>query len=1151
MLKNRDVFLRDPTTFTIPNDGVAEVLTPRTPEEWEVLHYELSSFVCEGEYRRGLERILSTYLANLGRPKQPAVWVSGFYGSGKSHLVRVLEYLWRDVEFPDGARARGLSKLPTEIEDALVELTTAGRRAGGLWSAAGKLSAGAGSVRLALLSMLFRSADLPSQYETARFVIWLKQKGFFEKVMANVAQQGERFAAELNNMYVSPVLAQSLLTAWPEVADTPREVRDLLKTQFPKQDEIDDDTMLQTVEDVLRLQATTSDKLPCTLFVFDELQQFIGDDSDRTLQVQDIVEACTSRFGSTVLFVGTGQAALEATPQLSKLQDRFTVRVSLEDKDVERVVREVVLRKAPDKMTDLHNVLDGASGEIDRHLAGTKIAPSQADRQSLAPDYPLLPTRRRFWERVLRAIDVAGTAGQLRTQLRVVHEATKTIADRPLGTVVPGDMIYDQQKAAMLQSSVLLREVATIIDELKAGTPGGELQARLCATIFLIGKLPTDGVLATGLRATADTLADLLVEDLPTGSAELRQKIPPILQGLVDQGTLMLVDNEYRLQTRESAEWEGDYRKRYARIAADDSRLASDRTTAFRTAITTALKGVKLTQGANKTPRKFELYFGANMPQAETETVPVWVRDEWSVSEKTVREEAQAANDDSPIIFVLLPRQEPEALKTALAGYAAATETLEARPARQTTPEGMEARQAMQTRQQVEKEKVDTLVAGILHNARVFQGGGNEVVEQTLPDTIRQAVDAALIRLFPNFSVTDVPGWGNVVKRASQGAGDALAAVGYMGDVEQHPACRDIRSYIGAGKKGSDIRKHFRGVGYGWPQDAVDGALLALMAAGFVRAEKNKQAQTVKQINQSQIGVLDFFNEGVTVTAIQRIGVRKLISDIGLPLKQGEEAEAIPLVLQQLITLAGEAGGEPPLPVRPDPTFIQDLQALSGNEQFVAVYDQRQKLLDSHREWTQCKVQRAQRWPRWELLQQLLRQAADLQVTDKVKPQVKAILQARTLLTDPDPVSPLIDQVATALRTALQAVRQRHIEAYQHEVGQLEASTEWQQLEADVQQEILTANALTPVADLRIGTDTDLLRALEVTPLTTWNNLTAALPSRVARARLEAARRLEPEAVKVWPEAATLRTENEVEDYLAKLRTEIMGHIEAGYPVVL
>ena len=1151
-MQNRAVFAQDPTTFSIPNDGVTVVADPQTPEEWDVLRYELSSFVCDGEYREGLHRILATFVAHLGKPKQPAVWVSGFYGSGKSHLVRVLQYLWSDVVFPDGAQARGLAKLPADITDLLAELSKAGQREGGLWAAAGKLGAGHASIQMDVLKIVFRSAGLPVQFAPARLVIWLKQKGIYDAVRAGVEQRGADFEDELQNMYVSQELAESIFDANPGVAQSPLDISELLVAQYPDRTEIDDDLMLQALEDVLRLQSKTPGKLPLTLLVFDELQQSIGEHPDRALAIQEIAEACSSHFGSRILFVGAGQAALEATPQLSKLQDRFTVRVSLEDKDVEQVVRQVVLRKQPDKMGAVLNTLDAASGEINRHLAGSKIGPTQADSKDLAPDYPLLPTRRRFWERTLRAIDRAGTAAQLRTQLRVVHEANRSVAERPLGTVVGADILYDQQKSAMLQSGVLLREVAGMIDDQRRnGSPDGDLRARLCALIFLLGELPSEGVAVIGVRATADTLADLLVEDLTAGSGNLRQQIPALLQQLVDDGMLMLVGGEYRLQTKESAEWEKDYRARRARILGDDTRIATDRVAEFRGAIQKGLKGILLVQGASKTPRRFNLHFGDGLPAVTGDAVPVWVRDEWSVSGKAAREEAQAAGVDSPVVFVLLSRQEADEFKAALASRAAARETLDARPSAQATPEGAEARRAMETRFSVEEGRVAALVAGILANARVFQGGGNEIAEDGLQSSVEAAIKAALVRLFANFPMADDANWGKVVKHASEGASDALAAVGHHGDAGQHPVCKEVLTWLGAGKKGADVRKQFMGVGYGWQQDAVDGALLALVAAGVVRAEKNGQVLPLKQIAQSQIGVLEFRSETKIVSAGQRIQVRKLIQDMGLPVKPGEEAEAIPRILQHLADLATDAGGPPPLPEQPSAAMLHELQALSGNEQFVAVYEARTSLLANFNAWSTAKALREERRPAWETLQRLLAHATGRHSVQQVTPQVDAILGQRLLLNEPDPVKPLVDALCSDLRQALQAARGKVIEVRARELKAMEATAEWNKLDDEQWRQLFYANHVGPVAELDIGTNEKLLRALDEKPLSAWETEAVAVPTRMRRAREQAAKLLEPKAVRVRPKSMTLHNASEVHEYVEELRQELISHIEDGHPVIL
>ena len=73
MTINNELFVRRPLSFEIPNDGVTNVDRPEDSNQWDVLKYELESFVCEGEYAHGLQRILDSYTGHRNRTTQPAV----------------------------------------------------------------------------------------------------------------------------------------------------------------------------------------------------------------------------------------------------------------------------------------------------------------------------------------------------------------------------------------------------------------------------------------------------------------------------------------------------------------------------------------------------------------------------------------------------------------------------------------------------------------------------------------------------------------------------------------------------------------------------------------------------------------------------------------------------------------------------------------------------------------------------------------------------------------------------------------------------------------------------------------------------------------------------------------------------------------------
>jgi hypothetical protein len=1146
---NRDVFINDPVSLKIPNDGVTNIYNPKTPNDWDVVQYELRSFVCEGEYERGLDRILSTFLGSLDKPKQPAAWVSGFYGSGKSHLVKVLQYLWSDVELPDGARARSLVTLPKEIQDLLKELTTAGKRYGGLWSAAGKLTAAQDtSVRMGLLGILFQCAGLPEKYHLARFVMWLKQEGLYDSVKSYVESQGDTFGEELINLYVSKSIVEGLLKAYPTFADKPADARKILIANYPEKQEISDEDFLQAVENVLELQQETPGKLPLSLIVFDELQQFLGDEPDRINKLQTAVETVSSRLGSKVLFVGTGQASLQATANLSRLQDRFTVKVMLEDSDVETVVRKVILQKRADKITDIENVLDTYRAEIDRQLVGTNIAPMAIDNSILVADYPLLPTRRRFWERVLRAIDTAGTAAQLRTQLRIVQEANALVAALPLGTVVPADIVYDQQEASMLQGSVLLREVATIIKSLDDGTSDGRLKQRLSQLVFLIGKLPTEGAAYAAIKSDADTLADLLVDDLTKGSASLRQRIPVLLNELVEKATLMKIGDEYRLQTAEAARWDEDFRKRFTSIRNDDTRIASDRGSELQKAVSAELKGITLTQGVSKTPRKYQLNFGGSMPKVENNQVPIWVQNEWDATESSVKSSAQEAGIDNPVIFVLLPKRSANDLRDRLAEYHAAKEVLDTRP-NPTTTEGYEARRAMEARMVIAKQNLDKIVSSVLDKARLFQGGGNEEFGSTFSEIVQNALEDSLARMFNKFNIGDHAKWDDVLKKAQEGAQDALRIVGYQGNAGQNPVCQEILTYVGAGKKGSDIRKNFMGIGYGWPQDAIDAALMTLKANDLVYTLQN--GQQVKNVTQAQIGITEFRQQDAPVTVPERIAIRGLLNDLGITYKPNSEDEVISAALLKLTTAQQDAGGPPPLPEKPGSNTLIEIQALSGNKQMKAIAAAKTQLCTDYKDWTELKGKKDARSARWNDLQRLQKHAVLLPVANETAPQIQAILNGRTLLSDPDPVTPLINRLVDALRKALLGACKIFNEKYQELMDLLEKSDAWKKIDASQRQGILDQCGLSGLCTLMIGTEQELLNSLDTQSVAGWEDRIKALPARFIQATLEAMKLLAPQAVQIKPPSATLKTVDDVESYLKTLGEQILPSVNQGITVII
>ena len=95
------------------------------------------------------------------------------------------------------------------------------------------------------------------------------------------------------------------------------------------------------------------------------------------------------------------------------------------------------------------------------------------------------------------------------------------------------------------------------------------------------------------------------------------------------------------------------------------------------------------------------------------------------------------------------------------------------------------------------------------------------------------------MRLFPRFKDADSGAWEAVIKRARDGADQPFEPVGHADATEKHPVCQQVVVVIGAGKIGGEIRKALRASPYGWPQDAIDAALIALHRSQNITATLN------------------------------------------------------------------------------------------------------------------------------------------------------------------------------------------------------------------------------------------------------------------------------------------------------------------------
>ena len=164
----------------------------------------------------------------------------------------------------------------------------------------------------------------------------------------------------------------------------------------------------------------------------------------------------------------------------------------------------------------------------------------------------------------------------------------------------------------------------------------------------------------------------------------------------------------------------------------------------------------------------------------------------------------------------------------------------------------------------------DNLIDELLNETAVYIAGGDPVGGHPAGEQgPGRGQGRASTGSIPQFHEADSPDWHKVIERAKKGDGDALEAVGHKGDPETHPVCAAILAFVGSGKKGTEIRKQFAGPPYGWPQDAIDAALIVLHRRGHAPGPQRAARPSPRGSSTRRTSpTTEFRVENVTLTKV-------------------------------------------------------------------------------------------------------------------------------------------------------------------------------------------------------------------------------------------------------------------------------------------